>query len=342
MMAKSLWADLASGFFSAGSFQLRHEWFTWKIISVSNEVFTKWVRHIKLKYSFLYNTKFLREYEKVIFSGDCLAAVKNCGKDTKKIYYCHTPPRYLYDLKDVYLEKIPFLIKPAFHIISILFRRMYESDLQKFDQIICNSANTAKRLKHFTGHDSQILYPPVDLEKFTYKPHKNYYVSASRVATAKRINHIVEAFLQMPDKNIIIIYGKNDPQKQEIFNQASGAKNIQFKTFENNIGFYDCIAESIAGICVPMDEDFWMTPVESMAAGKPMIGVNEWGIKESIIDGETGFLIPEGAPVDSIINAVEKMTPDLAISMKIACEQRAKEFSLDQFDKRLKDLITKK
>jgi len=92
MMGKALEADIATWFFSKGSFDLRKEGFTWKMISVSSEIFAKWLRHIKLKWAFLFKTKFLSDYETVIFSWDCISAVRNCRRNTKKVYYCHTPP----------------------------------------------------------------------------------------------------------------------------------------------------------------------------------------------------------------------------------------------------------
>jgi hypothetical protein len=56
----------------------------------------------------------------------------------------------LYDLKDEYLSKLSFYIKPAFNAVSWLFRKMYEKDIEKFDLILTNSKNTQERLKHFT------------------------------------------------------------------------------------------------------------------------------------------------------------------------------------------------
>lgn len=342
MMAKSLGADLASGFFSKGSFDLRAEGFEWKMIPVSSEIFAKGFRHLKLKQAFLYNTKFLSEYDTVIFSGDCLAAVKNCRADAKKIYYCHTPPRYLYDLKELYLKKIPFFMRPAFGIVSYIFRKMYELDIKQFDKILVNSENTGKRLKKFIGYDSQVLYPPVELDRFTWWEQGDYYISASRLSSAKRIDNIVQAFLQMPDKKLVVIYWENDPQKDEIFQLAGNAKNIQFITCPGNVWFTDYIGNSIAGICIPIDEDFGMTPVESMAAGKPVIWVDEGWIKESVIDGKTGFLIPEGWSVEDLIEAVEKLTPELALSMRSDCEKRSEDFSIASFEKQLRNHVNLK
>jgi glycosyltransferase involved in cell wall biosynthesis len=81
-----------------------------------------------------------------------------------------------------------------------------------------------------------------------------------------------------------------------------------------------------------MDEDFGMSPVESMAAGKPVIGVAEGGLKETIVDDETGFLLSANNFNDTvIINAVNKLTPKLALEMKISCETRASLFSQEIF-----------
>lgn len=340
MMGKALKADIASWFFSSGSFDLRKEGFEGKIIPVSSEIFAKWFRHIKLKFAFLFQTKFIADYQTVIFSWDCISAVRNCAPATKKIYYCHTPPRYLYDLKQRYLQKIPFYMKPVFHIISSLFRYMYENDVKKIDLIITNSENTRQRLKHFTGLDSQVLYPAVNLASFQWATQWDYYISVSRLSSAKRVDHIVKAFLQMPDKKLIVIYWINDPQKQEIFDLAEWAKNIEFVTCPGNVWFNDYVANSIAGICVPVDEDFGMVPVESMAAGKPVLWVAEWGLKETVIDKKTGVLIAPGARVEDIIEGLNYLTPQRCLEMRDDCEARAEDFGLESFEKQLKNLIS--
>ncbi len=271
MMQKALQCDLATGFMSKWGFDLREQWVSKKIIEVSSEIFAKWFRHIKLKWAFLFNTKFLNEYDTVIFSWDCLNAVRNCNPWAKKIYYCHTPPRYLYDLRWEYLKKVKWYMRPAFEIISFVFKKMYESDIKKMDLILTNSENTRARLKSFLWYESKVLYPPVKLEEFKWIKQEDYYVSASRLAHAKRIWNIVKAFIKMPTKKIKIIYWENDPQKDEIFTLSNWVKNIEFVTFPWNIGFKECIWSSIAWICIPINEDFWMIPVESMAAGKPVL-----------------------------------------------------------------------
>jgi glycosyltransferase involved in cell wall biosynthesis len=58
------------------------------------------------------------------------------------------------------------------------------------------------------------------LTQFKWIKQENYYLSYSRLSTAKRIDVIVEAFKKMPNKKLKVIYGINDPQKEEIFDIA--------------------------------------------------------------------------------------------------------------------------
>lgn len=339
MMGKVLEADIASGFFSRGSFDLRKEGFTGKMIPLSSEVFKKWFRHLKLKWAFVLKTRFIREYDTVIFSGDCISAVRNCSKNTKKIYYCHTPPRYIYDLHSLYLEKLPVYMRPFFRLWCKIFKYLYERDISKMDIIITNSENTKRRIKEFLGYDAVILYPPVDTQKFKYISQKNYFLSFARLADAKRVDRIVEAFQKLPDQKLIIIYGKNDPQREKIFSMLSQSSNIECITLEDNDELYRYLGEARASIYIPVDEDFGMSPVESMAAGKPVIGVDEGGLKESIIPEKTGILIPEGAPLSELVEAIEKMTPELALSLRENCQNRAQDFSLASFSQKLHTII---
>lgn len=339
MMAKALKADIASGFFSPGSFDLKKEWFEGKMIPLTSEIFKKWFRHIKLKWAFLFKTKFIKNYDVVIFSWDSISGVKNASKNQKKIYYCHTPPRYIYDLHDLYLQKVPSYLQIPFKWACRLFQKMYERDIAKMDLILTNSQNTKDRIKKYLGIDALILYPPVDLAKFRFLWQKDYYMSFARLSDAKRVDLIVQAFRKMPEKKLLVTYGKNDPQKHKIFELAEGHKNIFFVESPADDEFVELIGNSIATIYIPIDEDFGMSPIESMACGKPVIGVNDGWLKETILDGKTWILLPKDIQVEDIVEAISEMTPEVALSMRFDSEMRAKDFSLDTFEVNLKKFI---
>jgi glycosyltransferase involved in cell wall biosynthesis len=339
MMWKALKADIASWFFSSGSFDLRKEGFKGKMIPISSEIFAKWFRHIKLKWNFLFSTKFIAQYDTVLFSGDSISAVRNCLKDTKKIYYCHTPPRYIYDLHDLYLWKVKWYLRPIFKLACRIFKFLYERDLKKIDLILTNSENTKARIKKYLWYDSHVLYPPVDVKRFVSLWQKWYFLSFARLADAKRVDKIVEAFTHLPDENLIVIYGKNDPQREKIFKIAKWYANVELITLDDNDLLYDYIGNARATIYIPIDEDFWMSPVESMSAGKPVLWVNDGWLKETIIHEKTGYLINPECHVKDIISAVKYLTLEKSISMQYDCELRAAEFGLDSFEKQLKQYM---
>lgn len=79
-----------------------------------------------------------------------------------------------------------------------------------------------------------------------------------------------------------------------------------------------------------------MSPVESMACGTPVIGVNDGGLKESIVDNITGILIDAQCSSEDIKNAIQEL-PAKNITHE-ACIQRAHDFSLATFTENLRSL----
>ncbi len=107
----------------------------------------------------------------------------------------------------------------------------------------------------------------------------------------------------------------------------------------SDIELRELIRGTKATIYIPVDEDFGMSPVESMACGTPVIGVNDGGLRESIIDGETGILINPLCETINIREAVKKITS--LNNLSLACLNRAAEFSLISFQQKLNSLLTK-
>ncbi len=376
LMAKSLDADLITGFFSEGSFDPRELGFEGRMIALGAPIFAKGFRHMFLKWRFFWKARILREYDTVIFSGDCLGALEHVRKDAEKIYYCHTPPRYLYDMRERYLRGLPFLARPIFHGAFLLFAFLYERNLQKFDHIITNSKNVQKRLKDFTGYDSEIVYPPTDVRRFspnvsipltrgtqgvcwdttetnpptplirgaswtTFLP-TAYFLSFARLSPPKRVDLIVDAFLQMPEENLIFCYGKNDPMKEVILKKIEWKKNIIALESPNDTELISLIQNATATIYIPVDEDFGMSPVESMACGTPVIGVDEWGLRETVIDGKTGKLIEimdYELWMMNLKQVIQETQKEEWGIMKDYCIARAKDFSLDTFEIKLRKLL---
>lgn len=199
-----------------------------------------------LKWRFTKKAKMLSEYDIVIFSGNCLDALVHVKKEAKKVYYCHTPPRYLFDFRDAYLARIPFFVRPIFRYVFDRHAEKYIEQLKKIDIIFTNSRNVHDRLLKFCRQESEVLYPPTDIHHFTPTQDERiksdtlhreseagekiyfekYFLSFCRLSPPKRVDLIVDAFIRMPEKNLILTFGKNDPEKENILSRIAGKTNI--------------------------------------------------------------------------------------------------------------------
>lgn len=354
MIANSLGADIASGFFSPGSYNLREQGFQWAMIPLMPDIFLhefRWLpsrlafvmknglRHFGLKWAFSINARKLRnKYDTIILSGDCLSATGHFhGK--KVLYYCHTIPRYLFDQREQYEQKVPKIMLYPYRFLTGLFKKAYLRDLAKIKHLLTNSKNTQKRIKTFTGRDAEILYPPVDTEFFCPENttvEKAYFLSFARLSSIKRVDRIVAAFQEMPDKKLVITYGKNDPEKEKIQLMVHWYPHIEMQESPSDSQLRELIRGAIATIYVPVDEDFGMSPVESMACGTPVIAVDDGGLKESVVDGKTWILIDPRCDASDIIGAVKKL-PQYHLTSE-DCVERAADFSLEKFSAQLVSL----
>jgi len=60
---------------------------------------------------------------------------------------------------------------------------------------------------------------------------------------------------------------------------------------------------------IPFDEPFGLVPLEAMAAGRPVIGSEQGGIRETVVHGETGLLVPP-CSVEDVARAIKNLLTD--------------------------------
>jgi len=279
----------------------------------------------------------LKDIPKIFFSGQ-LAPLGAPRLSGYKILYCHTPPRILYDAKNFYLSQMPFSKRLFMKILLRWYRFVYENALKKIDIILANSQNVRKRIKTFLGYESEIVHPPVDTKKFRWIAQEGFFLSTARLDPLKRVDLIVQTFLELPERNLVVISG--GPLYKKICCMTENAPNIKVLGWVSEEKLCDLIGRCLATIYIPKDEDFGISPVEAMAAGKPVIGVAEGGLKETIVNGETGFLLKPNPTKEDLKEAIYHLTPSLARSMLPACKARAHLFDKEIFLKRISDIIS--
>lgn len=267
--------------------------------------------------------------EVVIYSGIYAPLAVSSQRKGRRIYYCHTPPRFAFDRKQVYLHKLPWVFRGAVSVAIDFYRRAYLDSIRKMDIVLTNSEHVKKRLYQQVGVEAKVLYPPVNIGEFRWQSAGDYYLSLGRLEPNKRIDRIVIAFKDMPDKKLVVASGGS--QLEVLRRLVADAPNIIFTGWVNDEQLLTLIANALACIYIPMDEDFGMSAIEAMAAGKPVIGVAEGGMVEAIIDNRTGILLPPDPSPNQIADAVSKMNGDRALALREFCEQRAECFTEDRF-----------
>ncbi|MDQ1343774.1 MAG: hypothetical protein QG650_494 [Patescibacteria group bacterium] len=366
MAAKACGADLAAAYFDMGSFDLESMGLEGEKIAFSRRLFPeseafsngfeRWLdaklpdrlkrilRYAHFKFAVRFRTGFLRDYGTVVFSGDTLSAVPQCRKDAVKICYFHSIPRYLFDQRDLYLQKVPALLRPFYVVVRFFTTKAFFCHLSKIDRIYVNGENLRAYCKEHLRRDAEILYPPVDTDEFapcSLKEKGDYYVSFSKLATFKRVDAVVRAFGEMPDKNLLVIYGANDPQRDEVLSLARELPNVECRILEDNAELPGIVAGAIATVFVSKNEDFGMVAIESMAAGTPVIAADSGGIKETVVPDVTGLFVAEMFSTDDLVRVVGEMTKERSKSMRKACIERAKEFGKERFEAEIRQAFAR-
>ena len=222
----------------------------------------------------------LRGYDLIVSSSHAIAKGVLTSPEQLHISYVHTPMRYAWDQMNTYLRQST-LSKFGFEIpIRFMLYKLREWDFyssQRLDYIIANSNFTSKRIKKYWGLESEVINPPVDINRFKFNnPRSDYYVSLNRLVPNKRIDLLIKAFNKLNLPLIIIGDGPERSKLEKISNSnIKFLRKISDKEVENYMS--RCRAFVYAGI-----EDFGIAPVEAMASGAPVIAYGKGGILDTV------------------------------------------------------------
>lgn len=254
------------------------------------------------------------------------ALVKGVKTDNNQLHvcYCNTPTRWLWTDTNNYLKSapIPTFIRPVMPILISNLRKWDLKAAKRPDYFIANSQNVQKRIKKYYGRDSLPIFVPVDCRNFTVSSKKGeYYLVVSRLEPYKKIEMVIEAFrkLNLPLK----IVGSGT--KFDDFKKMA-SKNIQLVGRVSDKKLAQMYKHSIATI-FPQEEDAGIVPLESMAAGRPVIAFHRGGALETVIEGKTGVFF-EKQEVENLILAVKKF-------QKLKFNSRVIRQQAQKFDKEL-------
>lgn len=266
------------------------------------------------------------------------AYTPNCiqKRNAKHICYCHTPPRYLYGYATAREWKKHLIIRIFGEIANHFLRIIDSESAQNVDLFIANSYNVAHRIKKFYRRDATVIYPPVDSPKHSGLIRKQeYYLAGGRLARPKHIDILVKAAnaLQIPLK----IFGRSFAGYGEELRLLAGP-TVEFLGEISDAEKTELMGNAKAFLFAGEDEDFGITPVESMGMGTPVIAYRSGGVIESVVDKKTGLFF-DTLRVQAVIAAIKRFER-LAIK-KSDCQKQAKMFGKKIFVTKMREILVK-
>jgi len=237
----------------------------------------------------------LRGYDLVISSESGPAKGVLTDPETCHICYCHTPMRYLWNFYHEYREGAGPLTRLAMPLFAHYLRQWDFASAARVDYFVANSKNTARRIRKYFGRESEVIYPPVDVERFKADPARgmgsapsparqmdSYYLAVSEMVPYKRIDLAVEAFNRLGRRLIVVGDG---PELRRCRKQAR--PNVEFRGRMEDEGLAQLYAGCRA-LVFPAEEDFGITPLEAQASGRPVIAYGKGGALETVIGYDGG------------------------------------------------------
>jgi glycosyltransferase involved in cell wall biosynthesis len=276
----------------------------------------------------------LSDYDLVISSCNTYfsKAVK-VGKNTLHISYIHTPPRYLYGFTTTISYKNPLLKSLAEIGHHYLRVKDYEVS-QRPDVLVANSKIVQERIKKFYRRDSQVIYPPINIDKFKEARtvgEGGYFLSVSRLVKGKGVELVVKACSEL---NLPLKVVGGGPQLEAL--KKIAGRTVEFLGPVSDSHLPGIYASAGALILAAADEDFGITPVEAMASGTPVLALRSGGYLETVVPGKTGEFFDEPT-AESLKEALKKL--DYSKYKYDDLVKQAEKFSEENFKKQIIKLI---
>jgi glycosyltransferase involved in cell wall biosynthesis len=224
----------------------------------------------------------------VISSSHCVAKGVIPPPGAFHLSYVHTPMRYVWDQRRIYLNRLPRLFLPFAQGRLARLRQWDMVSSARVDRLIANSRLVAWRIKHYWNRSAEVIPPPVDTEFFSPGGDRgDGLLTVAALVPYKRVEVAVEVARQLGRSLDIVGTG---PQSRHL--RRIAGPHVRFRGWLSREELRDAYRRA-AAVLVPNIEDFGMVTVEALACGTPVVGLASSGTADVIRSGVEGELAEE-------------------------------------------------
>ncbi len=308
------------------------------------DIRTTWMDHLPnihrhhQPYLLLYPLAFggleLRDYDLVISNKSAFCLGVRTAAETCHVCYCLTPTRFVWDFETyVHREQVGRASRRLVRPFLGWLQQWERSAADRVSAFVAISREVQGRIRRFYSRESAIIYPPVDMARFapvSAESHDDYFLIVSRLVPYKRIDLAVRAFT---DLGLPLWIGGTGRDGASL--KAIAGPNVRFlgRVPDEEL---DRLLARCRAFVFPGLEDFGITPVEAMAAGRPVIAYAGGGALDYVVEGITGTFFHEQTP-ESLADAVRRF--DAAAYDPMAIRAHAEQFDIAVFRSRMRALI---
>jgi glycosyltransferase involved in cell wall biosynthesis len=245
------------------------------------------------------------------------------------VCYCHSPFRYAWHDRAFALAEAPRALRPGLNLLLRRHRAFDRRAASQVDQYVANSRLTRERIRRFWGRDAPVVHPPVDVERFALREPDDYVLFVGELLRHKRPEVAIEAAVTARRRIKVVGTG---PELVRL--KARYSREAEFLGRVNDDELARLYAEA-AALVVPNVEEFGIAAVEAQASGRPVIGIDAGGVRETVVPGRTGLLVPYDGP-GALARALKG---DLMRFDPEDIRAHAQQFTRAAFESRLREIV---
>ncbi|MGA1820245.1 MAG: glycosyltransferase [Thermoplasmatota archaeon] len=275
----------------------------------------------------------------IIYSGNhpCFRVRRD---PTPYLYFCHTPERGFFDLKEELIQKMKSWGFPRYIIARILYERRRKMDLDLFrnvidpKRVVTNSELVRKRYENAYGHLPRCAVgAPIETERYRHREPEGYLFTAGGLRWNKRVDWQIRAVAKAGKRLKVAGDGPMKAELQELAKKVGA--DVEFLGRVDERELLDLYSRCDGFLFSAKEEDFGMVPLEALASGKPVISVNEGGPLEYLND-RNSFLFND---IEGLVRILRSIESERFSSMKKNCIETARYFDIKAFTARVVKVV---